>query len=170
MTTETPNPQARSWLPQLRSRWWTLLLGASLMLNLMVGGIIFGDRFAGGRMERLSGASYVQLIPRSFFHSLPRERRNQLMQIVKESRDDLRGLRSQYEGTSLKLAEALEKEALSESDLREAVTAFSTGTESLAARGGEVVVKIVGQLSPDERKALAQAIRNREASGRKRRN
>lgn len=169
MSVETPVQDRKSWLPQLQSRWWTLLLGLSLMLNLLVGGLIFGDRVAGGRMDRLVGASYVQLIPRSFFRELSRERRHELLQIVRESREDLRGLRSQYEGTSLKLAEVLEKEAFTPDELRQAVSAFSTGTESLAARGGEVVVKIVGQLTTEERKLLAQAIRKRDETGKKRR-
>jgi uncharacterized membrane protein len=168
----TDNPQTKprwGWLPQLRSRWWTLLLGLSLMLNLMVGGIVFGDRFGGGRADRLMGASYVQLIPRNFFRQLSHDRRKQLMEIVRESRDDLRGLRSQYEGTSVKLAEVLEKDTFSPEELRQSVSAFSTGTESLAARGGEVVIKIVNQLTPEERKQLAQAIRQRDAMGRNRR-
>lgn len=169
MSTETPVQEQKSWLPKLQSRWWTLLLGLSLMLNLLVGGLIFGDRVAGGRMDRLVGASYVQLIPRSFFRELSRERRHELLQIVRESREDLRGLRSQYEGTSLKLADVLEKEAFTPDELRQAVSAFSTGTESLAARGGEVVVKIVGQLTSEERKLLAQAIRKRDETGKKRR-
>ncbi len=169
MSIETPVQEQKSWLPQLQSRWWTLLLGLSLMLNLLVGGVIFGDRVAGGRMDRLVGASYVQLIPRSFFRELSRERRHELLQIVRESREDLRGLRSQYEGTSLKLAEVLEKEAFTPDELRQAVSAFSTGTESLASRGGEVVVKIVSQLTSEERKLLAQAIRKRDETGKKRR-
>jgi uncharacterized membrane protein len=169
MTENTSVKQSLNWLPQLRSRWWTALLGLSLMLNLLVVGIMFGDKWGGGRMERLAGASYVQLIPRSFFRNLSDDRRKELMQIVRESRDDLRGLRSQFEGTGLKLADVLEKDAYAPEELRQTVLAFSTGTESLAARGGDVVIKIVSQLTPDERKLLAQAIRQRNASGKKRR-
>jgi uncharacterized membrane protein len=169
MTENTPIKQRFNWLPQLRSRWWSVLLGLSLMLNFLVGGIMFGDKWGGGRIERLAGASYVQLIPRSFFRDLSHDRRNELMQIVRESRDDLRGLRTQFEGTGLKLAEVLEKDTYSAEELKQTVLAFSTGTESLAARGGDVVIKIVSQLTPDERKLLAQAIRQRNASGKKRR-
>jgi uncharacterized membrane protein len=160
-TTE-PKPQGGRWLPQLRSRWWTIVLGLSLMLNLMVGGIVLGGAFGKHRAERMTGASYVQLIPRNFFRSLSRDRRDELMQIVKENRDDLRGLREAYESNSLKLADVLEKDTFSIDDVRGTVTAFSTGTESLAARGGEVVVKIVSQLTPEERKLLAQSIRQRD--------
>jgi uncharacterized membrane protein len=169
MTDQTPNPATRgSWLPQLRSRWWTALLGLSLMLNLAIAGMFIGHRTFGPRTDRLSGASYVQLIPRSFFRSLSDERRREIMQILRESRDDLRNLRRDFEGNGAKLAEVLEKDAFSIDEVKATVTAFSTGTESLAARGGEVVVKIVSQLTPDERKQLAAAIRARDE--RKKRN
>jgi uncharacterized membrane protein len=162
--TKTP----MTWLPQLRSRWWTVLLGVSLMLNLAVAGIVAGGAFSGGRGERLAGASYVQLIPRSFFRDLSRERRDQLMQIVRDNRDDLRALRAASEGAGLKLAEVLEKPVFSIDEVQQTVTEFSTGTKSLAARGGDVVVKIVAQLTPAERTLLAAAIRERDARGRKR--
>jgi hypothetical protein len=91
-----------------------------------------------------------------------------LMQIVKDNRDELRSLRDASESASLRLADVLDKENFSIDDVRQTVTAFSTGTESLAARGGEVVVKIVSQLTPEERKLLAAAIRERDSRARKR--
>jgi uncharacterized membrane protein len=168
MSDVTPNKPRFTWLPQLRSRWWTVLLGLSLMLNLMIGGIVAGARFGGGPEARMMGASYVQLIPRKFFHGISSERRDALMQIVRDNRDELRNLREASEGASLKLADVLDKENFSIDEVRQTVTAFSTGTESLAARGGEVVVKIVSQLTPEERKRLATAIRDRDAKGNKR--
>jgi uncharacterized membrane protein len=167
MSDVTQNKQRFSWIPQLRSRWWAALLGVSLMLNLLVGGIFAGAMFGEGRAERLAGASYVQLIPRKFFHDISKDRRDALMQILRDNRDDLRNLREASDGTSLKLADALEKENFNIDDVRQTVAAFSTGTESLAARGGDVVVKIVSQLGPDERKLLAAAIRDRDARGKR---
>jgi uncharacterized membrane protein len=150
------------WWPQLKSKWLKLLLGLSLMLNLGIGGVLLGGLFGNHRMERLAGVSYVQLIPRDFFRDLPRDRRQQLMQIVKDNKDELRQLRATSEASSLKLADALEKPAFAIEDIRQTVAAFATGTESLAARGGDVVVKIVELLTPEERKLLAQAIRQRD--------
>jgi uncharacterized membrane protein len=168
MSDVTQNKQRFGWVPQLRSRWWTALLGASLMLNLMIGGIVAGAMFGEGRGDRLTGASYVQLIPRKFFRDISGDRRQALMQIVRDNREDLRNLRAASETASLKLADVLEKDNFSIEALRQTVTAFSTGTESLAARGGEVVVKIVSQLTPEERKLLAAAIRDRDARGKRR--
>jgi uncharacterized membrane protein len=163
MTIDSETPVKQSWLPTLKSRWWTAVLGLSLMLNLLVCGILLGGFFGQQRGERLNGISYVQLMPRNFFRNLSGERRKELMQVVRTSREDLRALRVASQANSMKLAEVLEKDAFSIDEVRQTVTAFATGTESLAARGGEVVVQIVEKLTPEERKALAAAIRVRDA-------
>ena len=156
-------------LPRLTSRWWTALLCLSLMLNLLVGGLALGRRFGEGQVERLAGASYIQLIPRKFLQELPRDRRQILMEIVRQNRPDLRNLRSASEANSTKLADVLEKQPFVIDDVRSTVRDFATGTQSLAARGGDVVFEIVQQLTPEERSTLAQAIRDRaeKAKGRK---
>ncbi len=159
--TPTPALRRRNWLPQLRSRWWTLLLGLSLMINLLVAGLAIGVGFDERRAERLAGASYIQLIPRDFMHRLPRERRVELMGIVHQRSHQLRDLRAMSQSSPLKLADALEKDGATDADIKLAVDAFTTGSESLAAGGGAVVMEIVGKLSPDERKLLAASIRTR---------
>jgi hypothetical protein len=148
-------------LPELRSRWWTVLLGLSLMLNLAIGGMIAGSFIEHGPRDRLVGASYVQLVPRRFFHDLSRERRRELMEIVHNNRPDLRALREATGQTSLRLADALSAPDYKEEDVVKVIAEFSTGTESLAARGGAVVLDIVRLLTPEERQALARAIRER---------
>jgi hypothetical protein len=148
-------------LPVLRSRWWTVLLGLSLMLNLAIGGMIAGRLIEHDSRDRLVGASYVQLIPRRFFHDLPRERRRQLMDIVHNNRPDLRALREATGQTSLRLADVLAVPDYKEEDVIKVIAEFSTSTQSLAARGGAVVLDIVRLLTPAERQALAEAIRAR---------
>ncbi len=156
----------RTWLPQLKSRWWTLLLGLSLMVNLLIGGMVVGRLSGRGDMERLAGVSYVQLIPRRFLQELPRERRKEMMEIIRQNRPGLKNLREASEASSVKLADVLEKENFSLDEVRGTIREFATGTESLAAKGGDVVVDIVAKLTPEERKTLATAIRER-GKGRK---
>jgi Spy/CpxP family protein refolding chaperone len=164
--TDAPSTEAsitgiKRFLPQLRSRWWSALLIGSLMLNLLVGGIAIGNVASHGPSDRLMGASYVQLIPRRFLQEMPRERRRELMEIVRNNRADLRALRKASEDSALKLAEALEKDTYTEADALAVITAFSTGSESLAAKGGSVVLDIIRKLTPEERKQLAASIRER---------
>lgn len=151
------------WLPSLRSRWWTALLGLSLMLNLAIGGLIAGQFFEGGPRERLMGASYVQLVPRRFFHDLPHERREVLMEVLRSNRPDLRELRAANEQTSLKLADALSAADYKEEEVAKVISEFAASSQGLAARGGTVVLEIVRLLTPEERLALAAAIRDRAA-------
>lgn len=161
MTDANATLARRQWLPQLRSRWWTLLLGLSLMVNLLVAGLAVGVGLDGGPVDRIMGASYIQLIPRSFLRDLPRDRRHELMKIVHGRSEALRELRDNSQSSPLKLAETLENPAATAAELKAAVDMFTTGTESLAAGGGAVVMEIVGKLTPDERKLLATAIRER---------
>lgn len=155
--------QRRPLLPQLRSRWWTLLLIVSLMANFLVIGLAVGFGLDRGRPDRIMGASYIQLIPRDFLRELPRERRRELMDLVHDRLRQLRDLRANSQASPLKLAEALEKPEATEADIRAAVDAFTTGSGSLAAGGGQVVMEIVGRLSPEERRLLAASIRERAA-------
>jgi Heavy-metal resistance len=167
MTETTTSSQPSRWLPQLRSRWWTAVLGLSLMANLLVIGLAGGALFRGGADGRIQGASYVQLVPRSFFRDISKDRRSVLMQIVRGHRDDLREMRKASDAASLKLADVLEREPFVLDDVRKTVTDFTTGTESLAAKGGDIVMQIVTELTPEERKQLAAAIRERDQRSRK---
>jgi Heavy-metal resistance len=151
----------RPWLPQLRSRWWTLLLGLSLMVNLLIFGLIAGQGFDRGPVGRIMGASYVQLIPRRFLSDLPHERRKELMAIVKKRGQELRGLRQNSFEAPLKLAEVLEKDNATAEEVKAAIDVFTVGSGSLAASGGAVVNEIVSQLTVAEKKSLAAAIRER---------
>jgi hypothetical protein len=108
--TETLNPQQPPrWLPLLRSRWWTVVLGLSLMANLLIVGLAAGTMWKGRGDGRMQGASYVQLVPRSFFRDISKDRRDVLMQIVRGHRDDLRELRKASDAASLKLADVLDR-------------------------------------------------------------
>lgn len=171
MTEQLPEPASSGFarfIPRLTSRWWTALLGASVMLNLLVGGIALGRFYSFGPPDRLTGASYVQLIPRRFFHELPRQRRQELMEIVRGNRADLRELRKASEESALKLADVLENDTYTEAEAIAVITGFATGSESLAAKGGAVVLDIIRKLTPEERKMLATSIRQRGSRGKKR--
>lgn len=157
----TPESVKRQWLPALRSRWWTLLLGLSLMANLLVGGLAIGHFVSGGPPERIAGITYIQLIPRSFFRELSFERRREFMKLIRERSKDLRNLRDTANTAPVKLADALELPDFDPAAIQTAVDGFTTGSGSLAASGGGLVMDIIAKLTPEERKLLATAIRER---------
>ncbi len=148
--------------PTSKSRWWSILLVSSLMLNLLFAGWLIGNRYwmrHGG--ERMAGVTMVQIIPRSFFSGLPRERRLELLRIVRE---EMSGLREKRTGSSpeiLQLAEILERDTLSTSDTDRVIDTFSAGPDSLAVRGSKVLKDLIAKLTPEERKQLAAAMRER---------
>ena len=159
---------SKSGLPPVRpSRWWTALLVGSLAINLLIGGAVAARFFAGERHERFVGASYTQLIPRRFFAEMPRERRRVLLDILKQYRKDFRGDRDAFEATGAKLADALVIEPYDVEKVKLVINEFSDQARNLAARGGDAALDILVQLSADERRILAEAIRDRANKGKK---
>jgi uncharacterized membrane protein len=153
--------------PVQRSRWWTALLVSSLAINLLIGGAVAARFFTREGHERFVGASYTQLIPRRFFAEIPRERRRVLLDILKQYRKDFRGDRDAFEAAATKLADALVIEPYDVEKVKLVINEFSNQAGKLAARGGDAALDILAQLSPDERKLLAEAIRNRASKGKK---
>ncbi|MFN0190492.1 MAG: periplasmic heavy metal sensor [Aestuariivirga sp.] len=161
-TADTPEPKRRRWLPELKSRWWSALLIASLALNLLIAAAVVTHFVRdGGRSEALSRPSYAQLIPRKFFSDLPRERRRELNDVLKKYRDDFRTGREDARANALKLADALDAEPFDATRATEAAAAFAASGNAMARRGSDLAVEFISKLTPDERKLLAQRIRDR---------
>jgi uncharacterized membrane protein len=156
--------KSRYW-PAQGSRWWSALLIGSLAINLFIGGAIATRVIRHDGPERFIGASYTQLIPRRFFAELPGERRRVLLDIIKKYRKDFRADREGSEAAAAKLADVLLIEPYDVEKVKLVVNEFAGQTGKLAARGGDAALDIIALLSPDERKILAEAIRDRASWG-----
>lgn len=172
MTDHTmPNPTpilVKNSVPQLHSRWWTALLVLSLCANLLVAGAIAG-RFLHGPPDGVGGQGFGQLVPRKFFGDLPKDRRDELLQVIRNDRDEFRAMREQADATALKLADVLSDPNYDAEKARAVIADFTTGANSMAARGGSVSMALLDKLTPPERILLANEIRDRAAhEGRKR--
>ena len=148
---------------QRRSRWWQVLLVASLALNLLVGGAVATRMYISGGPDRLMGASYTQLIPRRFFAEMSSDRRKVLLAILKKYRGDFRSDRAASEQVAVKLADAIVTEPYDVEKVRLVVNEFAGQNGRLAARGGDAAMEILAILTPDERQRLSDAIRERAA-------
>ncbi len=144
------------------SRWWKVLLFVSLVANLLMVGAAIGHRMWGDDRGRMAGQGYVQLVPRAFFADLPAARRRELLDGLRQDMDSLRDLRSQSDATSLRMADALEKQPFDIAAVQQAVADFATGSQSLAGKGATIVTNLVEKLTPEERAKLAAAIRDRD--------
>lgn len=149
-------------VPTLRSRWWTGLLGLSLMANLLVAGAVIGHAIHPERYDNGGRANFAQLVPRKFFMDLPGPRRKELMQDLRNDHDEMRNLRAGFQVTALKLADALDVENYDPVAVKTVIDSFTTGSESLAGRGGAAVEDLISKLTLVERKQLAAAIRDKE--------
>jgi uncharacterized membrane protein len=160
MSDDGTTPKSRYW-PAQGSRWWSALLIASLALNLFIGGAIATRFLTRDGPQRFIGASYTQLIPRRFFAEIPGERRKVLLDILRQYRKDFRAEREGTESVAAKLADVLVSEPYDVEKVKLVVGEFAGQSEKLAVRGGDAALDIIGRLSPDERKILADAIRER---------
>ncbi len=155
-------------IPHLRSRWWTVLLVVSLGANLLIAGMVAG-RILNGPPNGFAPQGFGQLVPRKFFADLPRERRQELLSILRDNREEFKAMRDQAQATALKLADLLDDPNYDSVKAKAVIAEFTTGANSLATRGGAVSIALLDKLTADERILLANEIRDRAAhEGRKR--
>jgi uncharacterized membrane protein len=148
-------------VPMLQSKWWTTLLIASLMANLLVLGLVAGKFLGEHGLRGQEQQSVVQLIPREFLQELPVQRRHELMQALRGDREDFKLMRQKNAAAALELASVLENPNYDSAATRTVIQKFATGRESLANNAASAVEQIIDKLSVAERAQLATAIRNR---------
>lgn len=154
---DTP-PQGRfaSW-----PHWMKFLLVASLAVNLVVAGMFVMRYFQPERMERWSGASFTQLLPRRFLSDLPEDRRREFLDLLKSRRDAFRQSRQDMTATAQRFADALERNPYDAAAVDAAIDDFTRLSTGLVDSGTLVTQQVVEKLTPEERAKLAQAVRDR---------
>ncbi|MEO6608239.1 MAG: periplasmic heavy metal sensor, partial [Aestuariivirga sp.] len=148
MTDRTSPILVKNGIPHLRSRWWTVLLVASLGINLLIAGVVAGRAF-NGPPGGIAPQGFGQLVPRKFFDDLPRQRRDELMGVIRDNRDEFKAMRQQAQATALKLADVLEDPNYDPEKAKAVIADFTTGANSLASRGGAVSLALLGKLTAD---------------------
>ncbi len=146
--------------------FWRGLLLVSLMLNLVVAGMVLGHfwgPFGPGKMG--GGPAYGQLAPGRFFADLSKERRRELNEAMRASRQDVQRLRGQADDNAQKLAVELEQENYDPAKVNALIDGFTIGPESVAVGGNKVLKDFYSKLTPAERKQVAKAIRETPKHG-----
>jgi uncharacterized membrane protein len=149
-------------VPRRRIPWFTILLVASLALNLLVGGAIAARFVFPERIERLMGIE-AQLVPRRFLADLSRERRKELLAVIKSYRASFKDGREQLRTAASGLADALAAEPYDAAKTLAAINTVEQAGQGMIAQGSKLAVDVIGGLQPDERKALAQRLRERSS-------
>jgi len=153
-----------------RSRLWWIVLIASLALNLLAVGAVIAHWIHGppppGRIE---GYSSLQILPRQFVSDLQGERRDIIVGILRKFRGEFRERRAEMRANTEKIAQALEAEPYNPEAVTAAIDQFAA-TGRLMIDGGVLTVKtVIEVLTPEERKLLAQRIRERDERRRQQR-
>jgi Spy/CpxP family protein refolding chaperone len=154
--TQTPLSRFASW-----PHWTKFLLVASLAVNLLIAGAAGMHYFYPERLERWSGASFTQLLPRKFMSDLPEERRREFLDLLKSQRSTFRESRAAMRDAALRFAEALERNPYDEAQAATAVQDFTKLSTQMVDSGTLVTLQIVQKLTPEERTLLAQHVRER---------
>jgi uncharacterized membrane protein len=157
-TTTTTTPPPRRW------PWLKILLIASLALNLLAGGAVAARFFFHERIERMTGG-VTQIVPRRFFRDLTRERRKELMAVVRSYRGLFQDGRARLREAAAGLADALDAEPYDAAKTLAAINGIEQAGQGTLAQGSKLALDLIGRLTPEERKALAQRLRDR--AGRK---
>lgn len=166
--TDQADTQRRKWL-QTWPHWTMFLLVASLALNLLIGAAIGMRYFYPERLERWSGASFTQLLPRRFLSDLPDERRREFLDLLKSRREVFRQSRAEMRNVAMRFAEALERNPYDEAQVTAAIQDFTRLSTQMVDSGTQVTLDVVKKLTPEERSQLAQHVRARVERMRERR-
>lgn len=143
-------------------RWIKYLLVASLAVNLLFAGGAVARFFVHGPVERYSGLSQMQLIPRRFLGELDGGRRAEILKVFRDFAPSFRDGRKAVREEAMNLAAALEAEPYDAGRVKDVIDSFSSRSSDLVRAGGEAALKVIAMLSPGERKLLAQNIRMRD--------
>jgi len=156
--------------PAGRTRRWLMpLLVASLALNLVIVGIGVSGQFRPGHHEQRSSHSSADLMPRAFFRELDDQRRDELVEVFRARKTDWREERRALRDAAAALADALEREPFEPQLAQSAIAGHAGSSHRLIDIGAAVAEELVGKLTPEERRDLAQAIRHRLEQDRQRR-
>lgn len=146
--------------------WLKVALIASLAVNLLFIGAGVTRFLMRDPPDRVAGLSQVQMIPRKFFADLDGPRKAELLAVFRQLSPSFREGRRALKADLASLAAALDAEPYDAARVQAAVDGFSSHSQGLAASGAEAALKLIGMLTPEERKLLATHIRQRQDRGR----
>jgi len=165
MVSEGENTQTK---PKRMAGWVKAVLIVSLAFNLLVIGAVSAKFIAGHKWaKRWGGAVSVLREGRRFVHSLPRERRREIREIARAHRKAFDPVRQAADDARLALAAALEREPFDKQVYAQALEKLKTALRSAADPAGDMLTKVIENLTPEERKDFARRLKRKPRHRRK---
>lgn len=155
--------------PSPRRRWLVPLLVVSIAVNLVIVGAAVSGQFWPDHGGRKSSHRSADLMPRSFFRGLDDERREELVEVFRARKTEWREERRALRDAATAFADALERKPFDAAQAQTAIADHAARSHQLVDLGAAVAADLVEALTPDERRDLAQAIRERLEQERQRR-
>jgi uncharacterized membrane protein len=154
MSTETEKPAPR------RRRWMTVALVVSLGVNLMVAGLVGGAILRDGPRERDPFYRDVSALGlRFYYRALPDQARDDLRHRVGERRGDFRAGREALAKHMNAMADAVGAEPFDPARLAGVLADQGRTVAGNMATGQALLVATISAMTPDERTAMAEALR-----------
>ena len=145
-----------------RWRIWRIALFASLAVNLLAAGAIIAHlAFGPPPPDRIEGFSSMQILPRKFVSGLEGERRQLIVGVLRKYRGQFRERRAEMRAATERIAAALVAESYDPGAVTEAIDQFAATGRTMIDGGVTTVKSVIDQLTPDERRLLAERIRER---------
>ena len=144
-----------------RFTWKRLLLVVSLALNLFVLGAGAARLVFPPPHERFVGSTYAQLVPRRFLMDLGHDRRHELLAVLRKYGKSYADARLAARQHSVDLADALEKDPYDPASVEAAIAAYAKTGNDLVGQGQAAALDFITNLTPDERKMMAERLRQR---------
>jgi uncharacterized membrane protein len=159
MASENENTNGK---PKRMRGWVKAVLILSLAFNLLVIGAVSAKFVAGHKWaKRWGGAVSVLHEGRHFIRSLPRERRREIREIARGHREAFAPVRQAADDARLALAAALEREPFDKQVYAQALEKLKTALRSAADPAGDMLTKVIENLTPGERKAFGRRLKRK---------
>lgn len=142
-------------------RWLLVLLLASLAFNLVIVGAAVAERFWPQASERASAPRSTDLLPYRFFAELDRQRRAELRAVFRAHRAAFHEERQELRQAARAVAAALGETPYDPEKVRSAIAEHVSRSHKLVDLAGTVAGEVIDKLTPDERRLLADRIRER---------
>lgn len=144
-----------------RRRWLVPLLIASVAVNLVIVGAAVSEQVWPDHDGRKSSHRSADLMPRSFFRALDDTRREELVEVFRARKTEWREERGALRDAAAALADALEREPFDAPQAQSAIADHAARSHQLVDLGAAVAADLIEALTPEERRDLARAIRQR---------
>lgn len=141
----------------LKLNWVSLLLLLSLGINFFIGGYIYSQyKSQQIKMTRLSFDNSISRIVAPF----PRKAKREFYVTMRSKRDQLIPVYENIMSQRTMIMNIIAAENLESEKMRNALEEYHNSYHSMIAEAQEVMIKVIGNLSPEEKQAILTRYKN----------